>query len=55
MAKAGKMALETETHFQRVVLHSPDLSNARLGTPSGNTWRLDPSGISRYFVVECSA
>jgi hypothetical protein len=40
----------------RVLLHGPDLPESRAGIGSaGKTWTIDPSGISRYFILECFA
>jgi hypothetical protein len=51
-----ELVLESAAGLKRVVLYSPDLSEARTGRGSGGkTWTIDPSGVSRYFVLECSA
>lgn len=51
-----ELALESPVALDRVLLHSPDLSEPRAGSGStGRTWAVDPSGVSRYFILECFA
>jgi hypothetical protein len=51
-----ELVVESAVALSRVLLHSPDLPESRAGSGSaGNTWVIDPSGISRYFVLECSS
>jgi hypothetical protein len=51
-----ELVLESAVALNRVLLHSPDLPESRAGSGSaGKTWVVDPSGISRYFILECSA
>lgn len=51
-----ELVLESAVPLNRVLLHSPDLPDSRAGSGSGGkTWTVDPSGISRYFVLECFA
>jgi hypothetical protein len=52
----GQLTLETAATFSRVLLHSPDLPALRTGSKgAGNAWRIDPSGVGRYFILECLA
>ncbi len=50
-----ELVLESAVVLNRVLLHSPDLADSRPahGT-AGKTWAIDPSGVSRYLIVECS-
>jgi hypothetical protein len=51
-----ELVVESAAGLSRVVLHSPDLSESRMGSQrSDRAWALDPSGVSRYFVLECFA
>jgi hypothetical protein len=55
-ALTSALILESPTALKRVVLHSPDLSGPRSGSQSGaKAWTVDPSGVKRYFVLECFA
>ncbi len=50
----GELRLEASVNLKRVELHSPDLSEPRPGRRSmDKQWTLDPTSISRYFIVEC--
>ena len=50
----AELVLEPAAGLGRVLLHSPDLPEARAGSRrSGKTWTVDPAGVSRYFVLEC--
>ena len=49
----GDVVLESSTALDRVLLHSPDLKDSRPGVVRDKTWKLDVSGIRRYFVAEC--
>ena len=50
------LVLESVVALNAVRLHSPDLPESRPGHGSaGKAWTVDPTGISRYFVLECSA
>ena len=49
-----EIQLESPLKFKRVTLHSPDLGESRSAKRNMNKqWVLDPSQISRYFIVEC--
>ena len=51
-----ELVLESPVALNRVLLHSPDLSESRAGSGSASrTWAVDPSGVSRYFILECFA
>ncbi len=50
----GELQLESPAKFKRVELHSPDLRESRAARRNKDgRWLLDPSAISRYFIVEC--
>jgi hypothetical protein len=50
----GKLIIEPEMRLNQVRIHSPDLPEPRSGNRhSGGTWTVDPSAISRFFVLEC--
>ena len=55
-----ELALESAVTFSRLLLHSPDLAELRVGRNLGGenaakAWGVDPSGVSRYFILECFA
>jgi len=52
---ASSLTLETAASFRRVLLHSPDLPQARPAGGSGRAWTIPAAGVSRYFVLECEA
>ena len=51
---ADALRLESAA-FSRVLLHSPDLTEPRPGSRTEKGWTIDPSGVRRYFVLECFA
>jgi hypothetical protein len=49
-----ELVVEFSTALKSVVLHSPDLTEPRVGRSSeGQKWSIDPINVSRYFVLEC--
>ena len=51
---AGELLLRTPFSLRSVTLHSPDLAESRPAIQTdANRWKLDLSGVKRYFVVEC--
>jgi hypothetical protein len=49
-----KLLLKPQSSFAKVTLYSPDLAASREARPAGGlNWSINPSGISRYFVIEC--
>ncbi len=55
-ALTEELRVESPMALTRVVLHSPDLSEARPGKLSGEKrWTVDPTPVHRYFVLECVA
>ncbi len=56
MPLTKELVLESPVALSRVLLHSPDLPEARSARASASgEYTVDPSGISRYFVLECFA
>ncbi|MEN6607700.1 MAG: hypothetical protein ABFD60_10685 [Bryobacteraceae bacterium] len=55
-ALTNSLVLESTDPLTRVVLHSPDLAESRNGSKGAtNQWTIDPSGVKRYFILECLA
>lgn len=51
-----ELSLESPLALTRVMLHSPDLPDARFGRrTTDRRWSLSPAGVSRYFILECYA
>lgn len=51
---AGELVAQPNPPVDRVLLHSPDLPDARVARRvEGKPWTVELSGISRYFIVEC--
>ncbi len=53
-----ELALESAVTLSRLLLHSPDLAEPRVarslgGENAAKAWGVDPSGVSRYFILEC--
>lgn len=52
---AKNFSLKTVSGYSQVKLHSPDLAEAIAGkSAAANDWTLNPAGVSRYFVLECT-
>jgi hypothetical protein len=50
-----ELLLRTHLALKSVTLHSPDLADSRPARQmEANRWKLDLSGVKRYFVVECA-
>jgi len=46
--------LQSSVVLSRVTLHSPDLADSRRGRlAAANSWAIDTTKVSRYFIVEC--
>jgi hypothetical protein len=55
-----ELPLASAVSFSRLLPHSPDLAEPRVGRSLGGenaakAWGVDPPGVSRYFVLECFA
>jgi hypothetical protein len=50
------LILESPVTLTGVVLHSPDLTESRAGAATADRkWSMDPTKVSRYFILECFA
>ena len=52
----GEMSVQPAASLASVVLHSPDLADARAARRgAGGEWTVSVAGVRRYFVVECAS
>jgi hypothetical protein len=50
-----ELVVESRAPLRQVLLHSPDLAAARTASADNGKWVIDPSGVSRYLILECLA